>query len=92
MRCVIIAVQPSKRVQILLPPETYQILQRLAAKEKQSVSALVRLAVEEQFIKKVRLATKAEALTRLTAMDLPVDNWDVLEAEITDGRYHDHDD
>ncbi len=86
-----IAMQPLKRVQVLLPSETYQILQRLAAEEKQSVSALVRLAVEEQLIKEARLAMKAEALAELAAMDLPVDDWEVMEADIMDGRYRGHD-
>lgn len=85
------AVQLLKRVQVLLPSETYQILQRLAAEEEQSVSALVRLAVEEQLIKKARLAMKAEALAQLAAMDLPVDDWEAMEAEIMDGRYRGHD-
>lgn len=83
--------QPLKRVQILLPPETYQILQRLASDEKQSVSALVRRAVEDQIVKEARLAQKAEALARLAAMDLPVDDWEIMEVEIMEGRYRNHD-
>lgn len=83
--------QPLKRVQVLLPPETYEILQRLASDEQQSVSALVRRAVEEQLVKEVRLAQKAEALARLADMDLPVDDWEIMEAEIMAGRYHGHD-
>ncbi len=86
-----IVTQPLKRVQVLLPSETFDILQRLAAEEKQSVSALVRQAVEEQLIKEARLAMKTEALTRLAAMDLPIDDWEVMEGEIMDGRYRGHD-
>lgn len=85
------AIQPLKRVQVLLPPETYQILQRLATEEKLSMSALVRRAVEEQLIKEARVAIKAEAVARLATMNLPVDDWEVMEAEIMDGRYRGHD-
>lgn len=83
--------QPLKRVQVLLPAETYQLLQRIAAKENQSVSALVRQAVEAQITKEARLAQKAEALARLSAMSLPVDDWEVMEAEIMEQRYQGHD-
>jgi hypothetical protein len=84
------ATQPLKRVQVLLSPETYRVLQRLASDEKQSVSALVRRAVEEQLIKEARLAQKADALARLVSMNLPVDDWNVMEAEIMDSRYQGH--
>ncbi|HSN76169.1 MAG TPA: hypothetical protein VL334_13930, partial [Anaerolineae bacterium] len=38
-------------------------------------------------VKEARLAQKAEALARLAAMDLPVEDWEIMEVEIMEGRY-----
>lgn len=82
--------QSMKRLQVLLPPDSYAILQQLAAEAHQSVSALVRETIEEQLVKEARITRKKEALARMFEMELPVDNWDVMEKEILDSMYQGH--
>ena len=79
-----------KRVQVLLPADSYEILQQLAAKAGQSVSALVRETIEEQLVEEARIARKKEALARMFEMELPVDDWDVMEKEIVNTMYQGH--
>jgi predicted DNA-binding protein len=79
-----------KRLQVLLPPDSYDILQQLADESDQSVSALVREMIEEQLIEEARIKRKKEALARMFEMELPVDDWDVMEKEIMDSMYQGH--
>ena len=74
--------RPMKRVQVLLPPDSCAILQRMAAEANKSVSALVREAIEEQLMKEAHIKRRMEAVGRLCQGDAPVDNWDVMEREI----------
>jgi predicted transcriptional regulator len=76
------AAQPMKRLQVLLPPDSYATLQQLAAEADQSVSALVRETIEEYLVKEARIERKKEALARMFEMELPVDDWEVMEHEI----------
>jgi predicted DNA-binding protein len=71
-----------KRVQVLLPTDSYQILQQLAARTNQSVSALVRETIEEQLIQHMRARQKEEALARLCSGDAPVEDWGLMERQI----------
>jgi len=66
----------------LLPSDSYAILQQLAAEANQPVSALVRETIEEKLLEKARIARKKETLARMFEMELPVDDWDVMEREI----------
>ena len=82
--------QSMKRVQVLLPQESYDILRQLAAEVNMSVSALVRGIIEEQLVEEARIKQKKEALARMFEMELPVDDWDVIEKEIMDSIYGGH--
>lgn len=82
--------RPMKRLQVMLPPDSYDILQQLADEADQSVSALVREMIEEQLIEEARIKRKKEALARMFEMELPVDDWDVMKKEIMDGMYQGH--
>lgn len=83
---------PLRRVQVLLPPKTYDMLQEIAAEQHESVSALVRQAVEDQLIKEVPQHRKLAAVDRLEALELPIDDWPAIEAEMAESRYSGHDD
>jgi len=74
--------RPMKRLQVLLPPDSYATLQQLAAEADQSVSALVRETIEEYLVKEARIERKKQALARMFEMELPVDDWEVMEHEI----------
>ncbi len=71
-----------KRLQVLLPADSYDILQQLAAEAGQSVSALVRETIEEQLVEKARTTRTMAAVARLCDGDAPVDDWEVMEREI----------
>lgn len=83
---------PLRRVQVLLPPKTYDMLQEIAAEKHESVSALVRQAVEDHLIKELREQRKLAAVDRLEALELPIDDWAAIEAEMAESRYIGHDD
>jgi predicted DNA-binding protein len=70
-----------KRLQVLLPEESYDLLRQLADESDRSVSALVREMIEEQLVEEARIQRRKEALARLFEMELPVDDWDVMEEE-----------
>ena len=71
-----------KRVQFLLPQDEYEILQDLAAESDQSVSALVRETVEGYLIEKARAHRVQETVNQLCNMDLPVDDWELVEKQL----------
>lgn len=83
--------QSLKRVQVLLPHKTYEMLQQIAAEKHESMSSLVRQAVEDQLIQEERLERKARALAALSSMELPIDDWNTIETEMMVSRYHGHD-
>ena len=73
-----------RRTQILFPEEQYRLLQREAAERKASVGMLVREAVAKRYAARSQEA-RLEAWRRLTEMNLPVADWEQMEAEIERG-------
>ena len=60
-------------------------VKRLADKRGVSVSAVIRDAVDAYLDNES--AIRREAAERLLAMNAPVDDWDVMKAQIVEGRY-----
>jgi predicted DNA-binding protein len=77
----------SERTQVLLSPEQLARLKRLAAREGKSVGAVIREAVDA-FVG-AEPDKRRRALEALFAMEAPVDDWEVMKAEIERGRYPD---
>jgi hypothetical protein len=77
----------SERTQVLLSPEQLARLKRLATREGKSVGAVIREAVDA-FIG-AGPDKRRRALETLFAMELPVDDWEVMKAEIEGSRYPD---
>lgn len=73
----------TKRSQVLLEEEQYKKLEKLAKQKKVSVGALIRAAIEKVYHlgKKDRI----QAVQKIAAMDLPVDDWEKIEKEIIEG-------
>ena len=71
-----------RRVQVLFPIDSYQVLQTLAASSRRTVSALVRETVEEHLIQALRVQEKEQALARLCSGDTPVEEWEAMERDI----------
>ncbi len=71
----------TKRFQILLRPYLWNRLQALAQERRTSVAALVRAAVEQVYFPDQSAAAPLDAVQKLAAMNLPVSDWEQMEAE-----------
>jgi predicted DNA-binding ribbon-helix-helix protein len=69
-----------RRAQILMEPEEYDELTRIAEAKRVSVAELIRTAVRVVYLRSRddRLAT----VDRIAAMELPIDSWDQMKSEI----------
>lgn len=70
----------SERTQVLLSPQQVEKLRRIAARDGRSVGAVIRDAVDS-YIDPGLDARRAAALA-ITSMNAPVDDWDVMKAQI----------
>ncbi len=70
----------TKRAQILMEPAEYKQLEVRAAQEGVSVAELVREAVRERYLQSS--PRKTEAAARITAMKLPVVDWEDVDHDI----------
>ena len=75
----------TKRVQTVLSKEQYEVLLRVAKKEKKTVCALVRQAVEVECLEEELRTTRQHALKNLLSLDAPVSEWEEMESEIVKG-------
>lgn len=77
----------TKRVQVLMEPDEFAVLEELARKCGSSVADLMREAARVQLLSQVGLARRAAAVRaflRLPAAPMP--EWKELKAEIEDRR------
>jgi predicted DNA-binding protein len=70
----------SERTQVLLSPEQLARLKRIAARDGRSVGSVIREAVDS-FIDP-GLDSRRRAFESLTSLNAPVDDWEVMKAEI----------
>ena len=70
----------SERTQVLLSPEQLARLKRIAARDGRSVGSVIREAVDS-FVE-AEPDRRQRALQRLLAMNAPVDDWEVMKAQI----------
>lgn len=70
----------SERTQVLLSPEQLARLKRIAARDGRSVGSVIREAVDS-FVE-AEPNRRQRALKRLLAMNAPVDDWEVMKAQI----------
>lgn len=76
----------TKRLQVLFPPALLDRLQVLARERRTSIADLIRTAVEQvYFPDRPSAVTPLDAVQKLAAMDLPVADWERMEAESTTG-------
>jgi hypothetical protein len=78
----------SRRVQVMLTPDLYARLERRAVREGTSVSALVRRAVEREFVV-LTVAEKRRIAASINSMSLPVADWETMERESQPGLVRD---
>jgi len=72
----------SERTQVLLSPEQVDRLKRLARRDGRSLGAVIRDAVDAYTM---GTADRHDAIERLLSMEAPVDDWEVMKAEILRG-------
>ncbi len=70
----------SERTQVLLSPDQLGRLKRIAARDGRSVGAVIREAVDA-FVE-AEPDRRQRAAQRLLAMNAPVEDWQVMKAQI----------
>lgn len=70
----------SERTQVLLSPQQVAKLKRIATREGRSLGAVIRDAVDSYV--DPGLDSRREALEAIKTMGLPVDDWEVMKAQI----------
>jgi predicted DNA-binding protein len=70
----------SERTQVLLSPEQLARLKRIAERDGRSVGSVIREAVDS-FVE-AEPDKRQRALRRMLAMNAPVDDWEVMKAQI----------
>ncbi|MDO8483588.1 MAG: ribbon-helix-helix protein, CopG family [Candidatus Limnocylindrales bacterium] len=77
----------TERTQVLLSPEQLARLKAIAARDGRSVGSVIRAAVDS-FVE-AEPNRRQRALKRLFAMNAPVDDWEVMKAQILKSRLGD---
>ena len=75
----------SEHVTVALSTEQAKRVRRKAAVQGESVSAVIRRAIDSYLDDD--FAVRRDALDAMFAMDAPVDDWEIMKAEIEAGRY-----
>jgi hypothetical protein len=75
----------SERTQVLLSPQQVERVQRIARREGKSVGAVIRDAVDAYTW--TPDDRRRAAIDRMMALELPVDDWEVMKAQILESRY-----
>jgi predicted transcriptional regulator len=74
----------SERIQVLLSPAQRAKVEGLAARTSRSVGAVIRDAIDA-YCEQPSPERRQRALSDLFALEAPVADWDVIEAEIIEG-------
>jgi len=74
----------NKRVHVLMEQRDFERLVRLARQRRSSVGELLRLAALERYLSVPE--NLPEVVNDIAAMNLPIDDWSVLKADIMDSR------
>lgn len=72
----------TRRVQILMHPDEYADLARVAERRGESVGAVIRAAVRSHVLQ--ALDERVDAVDRITAMNLDVGDWADMKRDIED--------
>lgn len=75
----------TRRVQAVLTDEQFTTLSKLSRERQQTISELVRQAVEKVYFEEAERARRRVALTELLSLNAPVADWEQMEEEIIRG-------
>lgn len=79
----------TKRAQILMDPDEYQVLEEIARRRKTSIAELFRVAVRTLYISSTE--DRRKAVTAIAGMGLSLPSWEDLKQELSevhDGGIH----
>ncbi len=71
----------TKRVELLLEPRQYALLEEVARVRKESVGALIRRALEREYLEPTREEKRA-AVEWLISQEMDVGSWEEIKEEI----------
>lgn len=77
--------QYTRRVQAVLTQDQYETLVELSENSGKPLSALIREAIQEVYLKPQDRARRQDSLDRLLSLQAPVGDWEEIEQEITRG-------
>jgi hypothetical protein len=77
----------TERTQVLLSPEQLARLKRIAARDGKSVGAVIRDAVDGFIFAEPDV--RQRAVQEMLAMNAPVDDWEVMKAQIEQSQLGD---
>jgi Ribbon-helix-helix protein, copG family len=77
----------TERTQVLLSPEQLARLKRIAARDGKSVGAIIRDAVDGFIFAEPDV--RQRAVQEMLAMNAPVDDWEVMKAQIEQSQLGD---
>ena len=72
----------TKKAQVVLAADQYDLLEARAREEGTTVSALIREHLERTLLTTLHQRRREAAFSRLTGMNLPTADWDVMERQI----------
>ena len=75
----------SERTQVLLSPEQLERVKRIARREGSSVGAVIRDAVDA--FTWTPADRRRAAIDHMMSLELPVDDWEVMKAQIDEAAY-----
>ena len=74
----------TERTQVLLSPEQLARLKRIAARDGRSVGSVIREAVDSFVV--AAPDSRERALRSIMSMNAPVEDWDVMKAQILESQ------
>ena len=80
---------PTRKAQIVLSTQQYELIERYAREERKSVSELLRESLEQTLLPELERRRKQEAFDFLTSQRLPTGDWEDIEREL-DRRWQGH--
>jgi Ribbon-helix-helix protein, copG family len=85
--CILDRVAKTKRVQVLMEPQEFAALERLARSRGSSVADMMREAARAQYLGSANLARRARsAESFLDLPETPLPDWAILKQEIEERR------
>ncbi len=75
----------TRRIQTVLTEQQHELLLKMAEEEGKPVSAMVREAIEAQYLQDELRKQRRQALQDLFSLEAPMGAWEEMEEEIIDG-------